>query len=158
MKRCTLLRTFFFFLFFFRGTVCPRDSLCAHADKRVERKDQQRNGECPKRGRERERERWGKRGSTFPVCNYVGILTAEESFPDRAWLCIECNNFEMIVCLAVDAMLSTAIVRLCGPADHFLATPRSADLDPSFGETRHRSCVFFSIFLCHLNDTAILLE
>lgn len=60
----------------FRGTVCPRDSTALYAEP-------ERDGE------EHERPR-------SPACNYVGILTAEESFSDLAWLCIECNSLEMI--------------------------------------------------------------
>lgn len=94
--------------------------VCTRAN--VERKDEERNGECRKRERER--------GTTFPVCNYVGILTAEESLPDRLamhWMQQLWNDS----CLKVDALFHRD-GSLCASADHFLATPRSADLDPSF--------------------------
>lgn len=50
--------------------------LCVYAADNVERKEGGRKGECRKRKRKRG-------GSTFLACNYVGILTVEESFLDR---------------------------------------------------------------------------
>ncbi|KOX75187.1 LIM domain transcription factor LMO4-B [Melipona quadrifasciata] len=62
------------------GTVCPRDSLCAHAGKRLERKHQQRNGENARKEVEKERAHvpavGGLVGPTLSLVKLASALTA----------------------------------------------------------------------------------